>query len=450
MDKKVNAKPTKAFFVKMITRDIDLADCILDLIDNSVDGAWRNEGNRPKGLAEDVDLSKYTISIRASPEQFSIKDDCGGLTFDDAVDYAFSFGRQSTAPADDFSFGVYGIGMKRAVFKVGKAIRIRSTYSNGDQTRQPFAVPIMVDKWLMSDEPPWDFDIVEDEPLDKNGVEIVVKDLTASAATSFGSPAFLQNLKRTIARDYALHLNRGLNITVNDSTVKGWQIELRQSEEFAPMRYSYTDKLDDDDITVEIIGGMAALPPESIEPVDDIDGDKRFGWYVVCNARIVLDADKSEVSGWGTEDWPQWHRQYSGFMGIIFFTSRNAAALPLTTTKRSVEKSSEIFRRARPRMREISKQWIAYTNARKLALEEAKEKEAAARAVSIYDVAIRDAVTVPALLKRRAEPIANVHYQVPLVRMKKLAKEMGNINATYRNVGLESFGYAYDEFVGEE
>jgi len=60
---KATANPTKEFFVKMITRDITLEDCILDLIDNSVDGAWRSEGSRPMGLAEDADLSKYSIAI---------------------------------------------------------------------------------------------------------------------------------------------------------------------------------------------------------------------------------------------------------------------------------------------------------------------------------------------------------------------------------------------------
>jgi hypothetical protein len=53
-DKKARANPTKAFFVRMITRDISLEDCILDLIDNSVDGAWRCEGSKPMGLAGDA------------------------------------------------------------------------------------------------------------------------------------------------------------------------------------------------------------------------------------------------------------------------------------------------------------------------------------------------------------------------------------------------------------
>jgi hypothetical protein len=43
---KAGANPTKAFFVTMITRDITLEDCILDLIDNSVDGANGFGGGR--------------------------------------------------------------------------------------------------------------------------------------------------------------------------------------------------------------------------------------------------------------------------------------------------------------------------------------------------------------------------------------------------------------------
>ena len=36
-----DAKPTKAFFVNMLVRDIELKDALLDLLDNCVDGALR-------------------------------------------------------------------------------------------------------------------------------------------------------------------------------------------------------------------------------------------------------------------------------------------------------------------------------------------------------------------------------------------------------------------------
>ena len=38
-----NAYPKKKFFVDMFTRDISLEDCLLDLIDNSIDGLIRSK-----------------------------------------------------------------------------------------------------------------------------------------------------------------------------------------------------------------------------------------------------------------------------------------------------------------------------------------------------------------------------------------------------------------------
>lgn len=447
---KAVANPTKAFFVRMITRDISLEDCILDLIDNSVDGAWRSEGSRPMGLAQDANLSNYTIDIIANDGLFSISDNCGGMTLDDAVDHAFSFGRRAVDQHDDYSIGVYGIGMKRAVFKIGTDINISSTYEVGGN-RESFSVPINVDTWLNNDVPPWDFDIVDSDHLDQNGVNIEVKGLTSGASSAFSSPAFLQELRRTIARDYSLHLNRGLRISLNAEPIVGWKIELLEGADFSPMRVHYEDETDGDPVSIEIIGGMAAPPPESSDPDAEDEGERRFGWYVICNGRIVLAADKTTLAGWGTEDWPQWHRQYSGFIGIILFTAAKAAALPLTTTKRSVDKSSEVFRRARPKMRDVTRLWIDYTNQRKQSLEEAKKIEVAAAPVSIYAVKQQATVQLPKFApKPPTERMANINYSVPVARLKKLAKELGSVNLTYREVGVKTFEYTYDDLVGDE
>lgn len=40
--KKVDASPTKGFFIYMLTRDIDVRPAIVELIDNSIDGAKYN------------------------------------------------------------------------------------------------------------------------------------------------------------------------------------------------------------------------------------------------------------------------------------------------------------------------------------------------------------------------------------------------------------------------
>lgn len=40
----IYAGPTKRFFISMFTRDIELKDAILDMLDNCVDGAMRHSG----------------------------------------------------------------------------------------------------------------------------------------------------------------------------------------------------------------------------------------------------------------------------------------------------------------------------------------------------------------------------------------------------------------------
>ena len=100
-------------------------------------------------------------------------------------------------------------------------------------------------------------------------------------------------------------------------------------------------------------------------------------------------------------------------------------------------------------MRDIAKEWIAYTNARKQALEDAKRKEEVAEAVSIQDVKKRPSIAFPKLSRVQAEPMANVNYAVSVSRMRRLATELGDVNMTYRDVGLRSFDYVYDDLVEE-
>lgn len=434
----------------MITRDISLEDCIFDLIDNSIDGAWELSGGHPLTLNDETDLSPYRISICLDENKFSISDNCGGITLDDAVDYAFTFGRKEGAETEDYSIGVYGIGMKRAVFKLGSSIEIKSTYQV-DSAIESFRVPIDVDAWLESGDSVWDFDIEESEALEQPGVEISVKDLTEVAKRSFDNPRFVRNIRRAIARDYALHLKRGLTIEIGDSLVKGWAIELLKGGEFSPLRAQFEEVIDGEEIFVEVLAGMGAPPPDDSEPSEDIDlEENRSGWYVVCNGRIVLAADKTSVTGWGTPGWPRWHPQYSGFMGVIIFSSRRADLLPLTTTKRSVDETSAIYRQFRSVMHEATKEWIAYTNARKQARDQAITKEKVAKAIPIAEVPFLKQVELPKFQPEPKEPEANVHYSVPRKRLRSLAAAFGNINLSHKDVGLTSFEYAFEDFVGEE
>jgi hypothetical protein len=442
--RKADASPTKAFFVRMLTRDITLDDCILDLVDNSVDGAWEHTRALPSELVIDDSLQEYQIDIDIDVDKFRITDNCGGITLDEAVNYAFTFGRKSTEPPPaEYTIGVYGIGMKRAVFKLGKNIQITSTYSD-DGRRIGFAVPIDVDEWVSTTEGPWDFDLVDSEPAEAAGVEIEVTNLAPEISEKFKDPTYVRSLRDLLGRDYLLSLMRGLAITVNGVSVTSQPLSWR--EEFAPLRRTYEDS----GVTVSIIAGMHAPPPDDIGPQAPSRTDRISGWYIICNGRVVLAADRSSVTGWGSRlTWPSWHGQYNGFLGVAFFNAADPTLLPMTTTKRSVDTSSAVYVRALVEMEKPTRAWIDYTNVRKNDREAAARLERSGKSVTISNVQPNDEFKPPTLGQSR-DPVANVNYTVLRRRMTKMAAALGNIGLTYREVGLRTFDYAYEQLVDED
>ena len=108
--KRINASPTKEFFIYMLTRDIPLTRAVLDLVDNSVDGARK--------MRQAGDFNGLWVRIELDGVHFKIADNCGGIPVDIARNYAFRFGRPKDAPAVPGSVGQFGVGMKRTFFKL--------------------------------------------------------------------------------------------------------------------------------------------------------------------------------------------------------------------------------------------------------------------------------------------------------------------------------------------
>ena len=145
-DLTIDASAERALFVDMLTRDIESIPAIMDLIDNSVDGA--------RALADDDDLSDFWVSLQASPDSFVIEDNCGGIDLDVALKYAFRFGRPDEYKGTKRSVGQFGVGMKRALFKLGDHFAIDS---RAESTSFSLAVPVL--EWANDEDPIWTFEM---------------------------------------------------------------------------------------------------------------------------------------------------------------------------------------------------------------------------------------------------------------------------------------------------
>lgn len=429
--KKIHASPTKEFFINMITRDIGLEECIFDLLDNSLDGANRQlEGASPD---PEKRFAGYYSRITIADNSFIIEDNCGGIALDDAVDYAFHFGRRTDAPDTQGNpIGLYGIGMKRAVFKIGKSISIESITDN-----ESFAVNIDVDAWSQ-DPDDWDFDV---DPIDKSepkGTLISISNIKKGINSYFTDPNFANTLVRETAKYYSFFLQQGFKIHINEVEVLPHGYQLKQSAAFQPIHFSYQDE---EGVTVAISAGLAGTPPEDTSPEVRLPKTEYYGWFVLCNERVVLAGDKTRETGWGIDPTPNWHPQYNGFMGIVSFTSHDAKLLPWTTTKREIDLTSEVYRRALVKMQDAVRPYLNYTNARKDDIEAARKLEDDAVMAPVQKLSQNKQMRLPTFKKKEKVEMATILYTQPKELVLKVAESLGNRNMAYKYVGIKTLEY---------
>lgn len=428
--------PSKAFFVNMITRDISLGDAILDLLDNAVDGVKRTAGPGP------ANFSPHFAHVKFGPAEFSVSDNCGGIPIAKAKEYAFRFGKPEDVIAEPtpHSIGLYGIGMKRALFKMGRSIAVSS--STGQES---FTLSIDVDTWRKQPDNDWDFslsNVVTQDTTEPPGTRITVTQLYDWIAREFEAPTFRNGLIRSIQRDYAFILEKGFKVTVNDSPVAGKMPTLRLGHEVAPLKIEYEDA----GVQVQIVAGLAAPPPEDDSPQQRYPEQELYGWYVVCNERVIVTADRTILTGWGADTVPAWHPQFFGFMGIVRFESDDPRLLPWRTTKRDVDDSSSVYKRALVKMREVTKQFIDYTNRRKGELRYARNTEAAAKSVVVSQVPAHATLTLP---KMKKPEIRRICFDKPVVEIEAVGQALGINVKSLKQVGIAAFDYVRDREVGK-
>ena len=360
----VSASPTKSLFVSMLTRDIKLEDAVLDLLDNCVDGILRSGENGGQ-----ISYSGFKAEIKFDAELFSISDNCGGIPWS-SRNYAFRMGRPPGEGSDVHgSVGVYGIGMKRAIFKIGRRCSI-STRNANDQYE------IKITRKWMEDEKTWEVPVegpVSATGADTKGTTITVGDLRDGIAELFTEnehgESFSSSLNQTIAAHYAYILDKGFEVTINGAPVEPKTIEIVCSNKEKPgdgdiMPFVFKGEMDG--VKVFLAVGLTGQIPSGDEIGNEQEAATRSsmdaGWTVVCNGRVVLYCDRTELTGWGEGNVPHYHTQFIAISGIVEFESDDPAKLPTTTTKRGIDAASTLYLQVKNKMREGTKVFTAYTN----------------------------------------------------------------------------------------
>jgi Histidine kinase-, DNA gyrase B-, and HSP90-like ATPase len=341
---KANANPTKEFFVSVLGKDISLIPAIIDLVDNSVDGARRIRTVSPDP-ADTRSFEGLEIEIDTGDDCFSISDNCGGIPVDIAERYAFRFGRDPDADDEDldypdFATGQFGVGMKRALFKLGAGFRIDSTAAHSR-----FAMDIDVADWLDDESDDWEFELQDveegiDVDAEDTGTRIEVTPLHRTISDDLADETVLKKLRLELRERHMMSLHKGLAIKVNGQPVRPAPPNMIDSKRLKPAfeRFSMNGG---DPIRVDILCGVADRTA------------KEAGWSVFLNDRMVLVRDQSSMSGWGNRDGariPGFHNQYGRFRGFVFLSCSDTTRLPWDTTKTELDVDRPEYRKVVGRM----------------------------------------------------------------------------------------------------
>lgn len=448
---RANANPSKAFFISMLTRDIDLSDCVLDLLDNAVDGITESAKRAGIELPADTPFSGREVRLTLDKDQFSITDHSGGIPIDIAEQYAFRFGRPDEAGSTkDGTIGFYGIGMKRAIFKMGNNIALRT--STGVES---FDLDLDVEAWKGDPQtkktedgneiPDWSFELtnlVRTGTTVAPGTSIIITELHPGVSRMFQNSIFLDDLLKTISRDYAFIISRGLEVYLNDRPVPAVMPLLRVGDELSP----YLHVEERDGVRIELSVGLASPPPDDVSALGKRPDSETYGWYIVCNDRVVVTADKSADTVWGHKPVPTWHPQFTGFMGIARFSSDDPWKLPWKTTKRDVEKSNEFYQHALPLMIRATKRVVDYTNSRRAEAKRLRRVENKTAAVPVSRVTANALAKLPTILK---DDIVVIEYVREGDEVRCVAEALGLVGVSPSEIGIKTFEYFYDREVSQ-
>ncbi len=402
----INGKPTKRLFINTLTKDVSLIDAILDLVDNAIDGYTRHKFD-----------SRKEIKLSIKPNKFEIWDNCGGIKLDHLRKEVFQFGVIEVRDTD--TLGVYGIGLKRAIFKIGNIISLKS-----DDSEYYYEVDINLNEWEKKDGWDHEFTLVEDSKHSAF-TSISVTDINEDISKPFEMNSFINELIDRISRTYFLFLQKNVDVFVNDIKVEPIELKIGFSDNIAPA------------VSFFKINGVEGKLVSGPHP--DI---KDPGWYVFFNSRLIIAGNREKLTGWGDRGVPQFHPKYNRFKGFAYLNSTDPSLLPWNTSKNGLDTSSSVYKALLIKMQTLTQKYTSFMskaypteNDEKLGIEVLGDLKEKPMREFIVDQEFR---ATPLIKKLRHSTIT---YSKPIEEINLLKANFGRKGMSNKKLGELTFQY---------
>jgi hypothetical protein len=351
--------------------------------------------------------------------------------------------------------------MKRALFKLGREFTVTSRASTTS-----FVLHVDVDEWLNDESPDWQFRMSEiDTSYDpvSNGVgtEIVVTRLHESVRQDFANPLILGQLREQIRMRHQAALQQGLQVRLDGETLTGFAPTLLSGPGFRPINETFTIREGEKQVHCHLVAGIVAADDETLDEgqAEDFRNPGDAGWWLFCNGRLLLMAERTSLTGWGDSS-AAYHPQYRRFRGYVYLESLTPELLPWNTTKTNVDQDSRVWRTVQNRMKVALQQVASVLNRLKSERQSSGDDEdsddlpvtaAMRNALSVPIANLQPSPTVVAPPPRRGpkppKTTQRIVYDVPYARFQRASEAMGS--GVIREVGRRTFDYFYDREVEE-
>jgi Histidine kinase-, DNA gyrase B-, and HSP90-like ATPase len=441
---KVQAKanPEKRLFISLLTRDISLVAAVLDLIDNSINAAVEPVADQLPDASgyvkvlQDPAISPTTnIYVKMSPDNVLVQDTASGISLATAQEHVFKFGRSASEEKTSDRLSVYGLGLKRAFFKIGNHIEIVSDHESGG-----FSLDLYVNDWEEDDTVPWHFELEPRPPTprEKCGTRISISELYPETSKRIGDGIFLQQLKNEIGKTYSFFLLKFVNIFLNDEKIAATELRVGQNNETSMVAHG--------NVTCSITAGLGIAEGGTYK-------DAGAGWFVFCNGRAVVHSDKTPLTGWTTGGLGIFQPKHRPFLGTVYFVSEHADELPWDTTKSRINEDSEVWQIAKRAMIAVARPVVTFLDRRYSndgTMVEAKELSEVSKgpvsALTASTVA-RSTFTPP---KKQAKQTTRIQYDALLTDVERITNYLSKPSMSGSDVGRHTFNFFLRNEVGEE